>query len=50
MGRSNILKLEIMAKEREYYCSDCDDDWVVTQEETEVTCTQCNGSNIRETT
>ena len=39
-----------MSNKREYYCSDCDDDWVTPNPETETSCTQCGGSNIRETT
>ena len=48
MGRSNILKLKIMAKEREYICNTCGENWVSTTEKPETDCTECLSFNIRE--
>jgi Zn finger protein HypA/HybF involved in hydrogenase expression len=31
----------------EFYCRDCDDDWITDEEE--VFCTQCGGDNIIKT-
>lgn len=36
---------------RTFYCSDCEDDWVTSERGAKITtCTQCCGSNIKETT
>lgn len=42
--------MKLWNRKRTYYCSDCGDDWETDQRETEWSCTQCNSTNIKETT